>query len=221
MQRSLWVPAVFLIAALRLSASPCVAGGTLASYEALGATGCTIGPQTVNNFIFTVVSVGGGATAVSDTNIFVTPTFGANSFGAAFASSGFSVTGSGFVNYLIAFTWDSIPISGMGDVLDPGNVEILTNGCVGVAFVGSLCSGTPVSVHVDSGQSTDFIGFSPTAILGVRDNISLNALGGSASFSSIENDAYIPEPASFILAALGLTILAAAIRRRGVTWTNG
>jgi hypothetical protein len=221
MQRSLWVPAVFLVAALRLSASPCVAGGTLLSYEALGATGCTIGPQTVSNFIFTVVSVGGGATAVSDSNIFVTPTFGANSFGAAFASSGFSVTGAGFANYLIAFTWDSIPISGMGDVLDPGNVDILTNGCVGAAFVGSSCSGIPVSDHVTSTQLTDFVGFSPTAILGVRDNISLNALGTSASFLGIENDAYIPEPTSLILVALGLTILAVAIRRRRVTSTNG
>src|SRR5580700_7841539 len=96
--------AAFLILAFRLSATPvCVSGGTLASYEALGAGGCTIGPQTVDDFTFSVVSVGGGATAVSDTNITVTPTFGAGLYGVQFASTGFLVSGSGFVNYLIGY----------------------------------------------------------------------------------------------------------------------
>jgi len=91
MQRLAWVFAGFLILAFQLPASPCVAGATLDTYVALGAAGCTIGPQTVNNFSFSVVSVGGGATAIADTDITVTPTFGTNLYGAAFASSDFSV----------------------------------------------------------------------------------------------------------------------------------
>ncbi len=204
MQRILWVLAGVLILSFELPASPCVAGATLDTYIALGAAGCTIGPQTVNNFSFIVVSVGGGATAIADTDITVTPTFGVNLYGAQFASSDFSVT-TGFVNYLIGFTWDSLPIAGMGDVLDPGDVNILTDGCVGAAFVGVSCSGSTVSVTVNPSQLTDMVFFSPAAILGIANHISLNADQGTASFSSIENDVYVtPEPASFLLAALGL-----------------
>ena len=78
MPRSSLILSAFAILAVRLAAGPCLPGGTLFSYEALGATGCTIGPQAVSNFTFSVVSVGGGAVAVSDTNITVTPTFGPN-----------------------------------------------------------------------------------------------------------------------------------------------
>jgi hypothetical protein len=221
MQRFAWVLIMFLVLAFQLPATPCVAGDTLANYVLLGATGCTIGPQTVNNFSFSVVSVGGGATAIADTDITVTPAFGVNLFGATFASSDFSVT-TGFVNYLIGFTWDSLPIRGMDDVLDPGDVNILTDGCVGAAFVGSSCSGTAVSVTVNPSQLTDSVFFSPTAILGINNNISLNADQGTASFSSIEDDVFVtPEPASFLLAGLGLTLLAAGILRKPSTSTNG
>jgi hypothetical protein len=220
MRRLAWVFAGFLILAFQLPASPCVAGATLDTYVALGAAGCTIGPQTVNNFSFSVISVGGGATAIADTDITVTPTFGANLYGATFASSDFSVT-SGFVNYLIGFTWDSLPIAGMGDVLDPGDVNILTDGCVGAAFSGSSCSGAAVGVTVDPSQLTDTVFFSPTAILGIANHISLNADQGTASFKSIENDVFVtPEPASFLLAALGVSMIAVGIRRFRFTATN-
>jgi hypothetical protein len=63
-----------------------------------------------------------------------------------------------------------------------------------------------------AGSQTGFVAFSPTTILGIGNNISL---GSASSFTSIENDAYVvPEPASFLLTGLGLTILAAGIRRR-------
>jgi hypothetical protein len=209
MQRLAWVSAGILILAFQLPATPCVSGGTLASYEALGVTGCTIGPQTVNNFSFSVLTIGGGATAELDTNITVTPQFGANLFGTLFATtdSGFSV-GSGFVTYLLSYTWDSLPIRGMDDVLDPGDVNILTDGCIGAAFSGSSCSGTSTSVTVNPSQLTDSVFFSSTAILGIRNTISLNADQGTASFTSIENDVTVtPEPASFLLIALALGIL--------------
>src|ERR1700733_14182929 len=161
MQRFAWILAVLLIPAFQLSASPCVAGAPLDSYVALGAGGCTIGSQTVNDFSFSVLSVGGGATAIADTDITVTPAFGVNLYGAVFASSDFSVT-AGFVSYAIGFTWDSLPIRGMDDVLDPGDVNIATDGCVGAAFTPS-CSGTTVSVAVNPSQLTDSVFFSPTA----------------------------------------------------------
>jgi hypothetical protein len=205
MQRLAWVFAGFLILAFQLPATPCIAGATLASYQALGATGCTIGPQTVSNFAFSN-SVSGGGTAASNTDILVTPTFGATFYGVQFAATDFT-TATGIVNYVIGFTWDSIPIVGMGDALDPGNVDILTDGCAGAAFVGSSCSGTLVSVHVFPTQLTDSAFFSPIVTLGISNAITLT---GPGSFNSIENDAFVvPEPASFLLAVLGAAIIAA------------
>ena len=205
MHRHACVLAGLVILASRLPATPCIAGATLASYEALGATGCTIGPQTVSNFTFSD-SVSGGGTAASDTDILVTPTFGADFYGVLFAATDFA-TAAGTVNYVIGFTWDSIPIVGMGDALDPGNVDILTAGCEGAAFVGSLCSGTPTSVHVFPTQLTDTVFFSPIVTLGISNAITLT---GPGDFASIENDAYvIPEPASFLLVIFGAVIIAA------------
>jgi hypothetical protein len=218
MLRFAWVLTVCLVPAFELSASPCVPD-TLANYEALGATGCTIGSQTVNDFSFSVLSIGGGAVAETDTHITVTPVFGVNSFGVVFSSTdaGFSVT-TGFVNYLIGYTWDSLPIRGMDDVLDPGDVNIVTDGCVGAPFTPS-CAGTPVSVTVNPSQLTDSVFFPATLILGIANHISLNADQGTASFTSLENDVLVnPEPASFLLAGLGMALLAARIRS---TATNG
>jgi hypothetical protein len=48
----------------------------------------------------------------------VTPTSGPGFYGVIFASTGF-VTGAGTVEYLLGFTWDSIPIRGLGDDLAP------------------------------------------------------------------------------------------------------
>jgi PEP-CTERM motif len=203
MQRLVWVLAVFVILACQLPASPCVAGATLDTYVSLGVTGCSVGPQTVNNFSFS----NGGAGAIPDTDITVTPTFGSGYYGVLFASTDFTVS-TGSVDYLIGFTWDSIPIRGMEDVLDPGDVNILTDGCVGAAFVGSLCSGTPVSVTVNPSQLTDSVFFSPTSILGIANTITESADQGTADFNSIENRAFVtPEPASFLLAGLGMIVV--------------
>jgi hypothetical protein len=219
MQRFAWVLAGFVILGCQLTASPCTSGATLDTYVALGVTGCTVGPQTVNNFSFSS-SASGGATAIPDTDITVTPTFGSGFYGLLFASSDFSVP-LGSVSYTIGYTWDSIPIRGMDDVLDPGDVNILTNGCVGAAFVGVSCSGTPVSVSVNPSQLTDNVTFSPTAILGIINTITESADLGTANFGGVENDGVVtPEPASLLLVALGVAILAAPILRKRIIATN-
>lgn len=219
MQRFAWVFAGFLILACQLTASPCTSGATLDTYVTLGVAGCTVGPQTVNNFNF-FSSASGGATAIPDTDITVTPIFGSGFYGLLFASSDFSVP-LGSVSYTIDYTWDSIPIRGLGDDLDPGDVNILTNGCVGAAFVGVSCSATTVSVSVNPSQLTDTMFFSPIAILGIINTITESADLGTANFGGVENDAYVtPEPASFYLAAAGVAILAAAILRKRITATN-
>jgi len=213
MQRLVWVLAVFLVLAFQLPASPCIVD-TLSNY--VSGPGCTIGPETVGGFSFSS-SVTAGATAIADTDITVTPTSGPDYFGVILSSTDFT-TSVGTVTYLIGFTWDSIPINGMGDVLDPGSVNIGTGGCEGIAFVGSSCSGTLATVSVSLMQTTDVVTFPQTSTLGIFNTIVLDATGGTATFSSIENDAYvIPEPASFLLAGLGAAILAVRIRSRTIT----
>lgn len=207
MQRLACVLAGILWVGVRLSASalPCVSGGSLASYEALGSTGCTIGPQTVENFTFSAMAT--GATAVSDSNIAVTPETGSGFYGVQIGSTGFSVT-TGSVTYTIGYTWDSRPIDGMGDVLDPpsGNVDISTELCVGAAFSGTTCSGTLTSVSVSTGSPNGMVDFAPTMILGVLETISLT---GPGSFDAIENDGNIvPEPGSLMLALFGVILIA-------------
>jgi PEP-CTERM motif len=196
-----------------LYAGPCISGNDLSTYAALGSSGCDVGTLTVKDFSFSVISSGGGATPIAATDITVTTEFGSNFFGLSFSSPDFSVTGTQFVNYLIAYTWDPTgDMRGLGDVLDPGSVNIVSDGCVGAAFSGSSCSATTVSVNVFEGatsQLTDFVAFPPTGLVGIRNTISLNANGGSASFKAIENDVYVPEPAAFLLFALGLIALAA------------
>jgi hypothetical protein len=212
MQRLAWNLAGFLILASQLGASPCVAGATLDTYVALGAGGCSIGPELVNNFSFSVFTVGGGATAIPDTDITVTPMLGAGTYGAIFASSDFSIT-TGFVTYLVGFTWDSLPIRGMDDVLDPGNVNILTDGCVGFAFT-PTCAGSQVSVDVNPTMTFDEVFFSPTLDLGIANTISLIA-DDPASFNSIENDILVtPEPASLLLTALSLAFCGRRLLRQ-------
>ncbi len=203
---------LMLAGAWRAYASPCVSGNNLSTYVGLGSGGCDVGPLTVKDFSFSVISSGGGATPMASADITVTTEFGADFFGLSFSSPDFSVTGSQSVSYLLAYTWDPTgDMRGLGDVLDPGSVDILTDGCVGAAFSGSSCSGTPVSVHVFESVTshlTDFVAFSPTGLLGIRNTISLNANGSSASFNAIENDVYIPEPNTILLFACGLMGLA-------------
>ena len=201
------------LAVVPAAATPlCISGDTLANYEALGAGGCTVGPLLVSGFSFSAISASGGATAVNASQITVTTDFLSDGYGLVFASGGFSVTGTGAVSYGIGFTWDPTgDIRGAGDILDPGSVDILTGGCEGAAFSGSSCAGTPFSLHVFEGatsQLTDFVSFSGTNIVGIADTIDLNANGGTASFNSIENYVVLPESGSIGMALAGLALLA-------------
>jgi hypothetical protein len=197
----------------------------LFSYESLGAAGCTIGQLTVNNFAFSVLGSGGGAVPVTDMQINVTPTFGSpNLLGRLnFASSGFSVSVNGSVQYLIAYTVDPHDdIQSMDDVMDPpmanlGFANITTVGCVGAAFTGAICPTSTVTVNVfDNNGVTQFNNaktITPSQILGIRTTIDLQAKGGSASFDSLSSDSTTPEPATWLCAAAGLMLLAARLRR--------
>src|SRR5207247_10972605 len=86
------------------AANVCV-NNTLDTYEALGSTGCVIAGLTVKDFLFSVVSSGGGATPIAASDINVITHFPAGSRGLECQSNWCSVIGTQFVNYLIAFRW--------------------------------------------------------------------------------------------------------------------
>jgi hypothetical protein len=201
---------LFLIAAPLVYSTPaCISGNSLLSYEALGATGCTIGPQTVDNFSFTA------STSITAADVTVTTVFGVGFYGIQFSSPDFSTSGS--ANYSIGYTWDSLPIRGLGAALDPAPVDMVTNGCVGAAFVGPTCSGTLVSVEVfEPSPLADTVFFSPTAVLGISNSITLTDSSCTPMTDCLfENDVYVvPEPVTFLLTGLGVMMLAIWNRRR-------
>jgi hypothetical protein len=214
--------AVAVLAGGCLQAGLCVPG-TLASYEALPPAGCTIGEYSAATFVFNVLGSGGGAAPLTDTQINVTPTVTGGRPGLNFASSGFSVSVNGSVQYLIGYTWDpSNPIQSMDDFMDPpsavlGFAKVTTVGCRGAAWTGATCSTSTASVNVfDNNGVTQFnnsVSFTPVFILGIRNTIDLQALGGSASFDSFGNENVLPEPATWGFCAAGLALLAARLRR--------
>jgi len=229
--------ALAILAGACLQAGPCVPG-TLASYEALGATGCTVGQLTAFNFTFNVLSSSGGAVPVTDTQINVTPTFlgagGSSLLGSLnFASTGFSVSVNGSVQYLIGYTWDPHDdIQSMDDIMDPpsavsGFAKITTVGCVNAAFVLGVCPGgnpTATVMVFDNNGATQFnsqANFTPTQILGIRTTIDLEAMGGSASFDSLSSESRSPEPATWIYCAIALALLVARLLRGAPALTLG
>jgi hypothetical protein len=162
---------------------------------------------------------------LTDTQITVTPGTNPGRPSLNFASSGFNVAVNGSVQYLIAYTWDpSNPIQSMDDFMDPpsavlGFAKVTTAGCLGAAWTaGPTCStGTTASVQVfDNNGVTQFnnsVTFTPVFILGIRNTIDLQALGGSASFDSFGNEGVLPEPATWGCCAAGLALLAMRLRR--------
>lgn len=216
-----WFFTVAILACGCLQASPCVPG-SLFSYEALGATGCTVGTSTVNNFAFSVLGSSGGAVPQTDMQISVTPTFGPSLLGSLnFASSGFSVSVNGSIQYLIAYTWDTnVAIQSMDDTMDPpsavlGFANVTTVGCIGAAFTGATCPTSTATVVVfDNNGATQFKNsapVTPSQILGIRNTIDLQAMGGSASFDSFSSEIRTPEPATWLCCASALTLLAARL----------
>jgi hypothetical protein len=227
------MPVRYLLLALVISAcgclqaGPCVPG-TLFSYEALGATGCTVGNLTAFSFSFSVLSNVGVATPLNDTQINVTPTFGSpGQLGQLnFASTGFNVSMNQSIQYLIAFTWDPHDdIQSMDDIMDPpfatnGLANVTTVGCMGAAFVGSTCSTSTATVMVfDNNGTTQFTNstnITPSQILGIRNTITLLAgslAGSGAGFDSFGTESRTPEPSTWLSCAAALTLLAARLRR--------
>jgi hypothetical protein len=207
---------------------PACAPSSLSSYIALGLSGCSMGHVVFYDFAFSVLGVGGGASPVAPSAIAVDPAQISEDYRLKFSSAGFSVSGNEFITYLLAYTVDPHPILTFDDFMQvdspvfPGIVSITTNLCVNAAFAGSVCPATAASLTVfDNGvtshpvESGSFTSVPPINVLGVRNEILLQANGTSADFSSLTNTlGFAPEPAAWLLVGPALAAALMLCRRR-------
>jgi hypothetical protein len=212
-----------LLSLVPASAAPCVVDA-LSTYVGLGGAGCTLGPFTIKDFNFTVLSSGGGAVPVTPANISVTPMAFANGYGFQFFSNGFSVTNGGSVQYLLEYVWDPGQIRSLEDVMfaespvAPGTATITTTGCLDAPFIAGICGTSTVSstVYHFGGVNThltDTVSFAPISSMGIRAVIDLQANGASADFTSFRSSVLTPEPSYALPVAAALALWLRRFRR--------
>ncbi len=227
MKGLLTIVSAVLAAAGLGSATPCT-NGTLASYIALGASGCIIGSNTL--FGFQSLSGTAGATPIGTANVAIAPFGGTTSFGLTAATSQNAGTGTlleSIFTYKISgnyYTGSSIPLAGASETAD-GAVTGIQNYCAGGMFgpdgVTGCAAVTGALVTLDGVQQTDMASLAGVSLLSITDDFTLDGgLAGSAAggsftdqFTAREAVFAIPEPFGFVLTALGLA-MGALLRRR-------
>jgi hypothetical protein len=225
MKTLLWRCAVAALMLVPPAFASACASVSLASYILLGAGGCTINGELVNNFNFSVVSVSGGYVPLDATQINVTPSFTPSSYTLFFSSSGFSVTGSDFVHYEIDFKWDPVVVGAEDDMVSntpvfPGQASVTTNLCAGSTF-GTSCPPPTNSLFVFNDGITSIptaiTTFSPSLIVDTQSFLNLDGNGASSQITGFRTSVFTPEPASLFLVATAFgALLAKASCRRSV-----
>jgi hypothetical protein len=212
----LLLPVLFGQAAL---AAPVCVTANLADYETT-ASPCTIKVLTFESFNFKTVFATGRVVPVAASQITVAPVDPSSLAGLHYSSSGFSVSAAQSVQYQLKYVVRDPPIIHgyqlklVDPVTPPAFITITSEECLGAAFVGITCptSSTVTNTVSDNGITAvlnDVVFFPPVHIIGELTTITLDAhLGGSASFTSFEEDALLaPEPQSFALVAFGVALL--------------
>ena len=217
---TIWLGAMLGIAPLASAAVMC-ASGTLASYEALGVAGCTIGTNTV--FGFNTPSGISGATPIAPGSVNIMPSGGTSSPTLTFTISATASNGSlleALINYSISgnqYTSDSITLAGSSSSGN-GAVTDIQNYCLGGSFDSTgvnNCSSGNTNEHLLLGDGSDSVSFSPTSSLNVTDDYTLdsggsgsgNTAGGGTITDSFTATAAVPEPGTYLLVAAGLALV--------------
>ncbi len=197
---------------------------TLANYALLGATGCTINGETVDDFAFSVVATSLGSPLTSGA-ITVTPSFTATKYQVFFSatggtsSTGFMVSGTDFAKYEIDFNWDPLVVGAEDDMVantpvNPGTATVTTSLCAGQVFGGVTCptvaSATNTLTVFNNGIPADAITTavtyftSPVLVVGTRSLVDLEANGASSEITGFDTSVFTPEPGTMLLMAAGL-----------------
>lgn len=207
-------------------AAPC-GTGSLASYVALGSSGCTIGANTF--FDFRTLNASAGATPISAGAVTLNPLGGTFDPGLSATVNVTANAGNVFETLFTfkisgsLYTGDSIALTNSS--LSPdGAVTGIQNFCAGGVFGASGvtgCTGVAGNLLTLVGlQNQDSTSFRPVTLLSVTDDFTLDGgLAGSASGGTMTNRfTAVPEPAAFFVTAMGLAL--AAVRRLRSTGAN-
>jgi hypothetical protein len=198
--------------ALPAFASSCVSGGSVASYVALGATGCSVDGVTFTNIAVTPTVTGGGSASVTTFTTFslgpevgLILNYSANTGfgGTADVSWTYDVSGSLLTDAIAEFTGNAPPVNTTENL-----VETLTN-----------TAGTVVaSIDLTSPNTSETVTFAAVGSLqAVKDQDDFSAGVNNASTSSMENGFSLtttPIPGTLPLFASGLVGFWAWSRKR-------
>jgi hypothetical protein len=204
-------------------ANPCT-DGSLASYEALGAGGCTIGTNLISSF--GTLSGTTGATELPAGDVMIDPSGGTSNPELMFSVTQTAATGElleTIFTYQISgnpYILSEIDLSNSSETVD-GAVTDIQNLCADGSFGPdgvSGCSGTPASLlTLDGIQNTDQTSLAALGFVSVTDDFTLDggtagsAMGGTFTdqFQTGTTTSTVPEPRfDFLIVALALGSLA-------------
>ena len=200
-----------------LSATPICMTGTLATYESLGAGGCTIGANTLASF--TTLALTYGTAAIAPGSITIAPVGGTTNPGLTFTFSQTASTGQtleAIFDYMIsgaAYTMDTLTLSG-GSETGNGDVTDTQNFCEGGSFGpdgvdGCTGPANGALITVDGAQNMDQSLLASPLLLSITDDIIVDSGGvGSASAGTFVDQLNattgVPEPATYLLFSVGI-----------------
>ena len=220
---------MLLVLATRSFSAPVCMPDTLTNYIGLGAGGCTINGELVNNFSFSFTTT--LSSPLTSGGITVTPSFTLNAFQLLFSaagntpSTGFVVTGTDTAQYEIDYTWDPVVIGAEDDMVTntpvfPGTATVTSKLCAGQAFGGILCPTAASATNTLTVFSNGNIPppsrttFAPVLVVGSINVIDLQANGASSAIRGFQQSVFTPEPGTWLPMFAGLAFLLCGRRPR-------
>ncbi len=199
------------------NAAACVKG-TLDSYEALGATGCTIGNMTFFNFSWTPTATG-GAESPPGTIEMATP----DGFGFDFSGLFYATVAGTSADATLTYT---VKTTDGANTIDMASLLAVGTGTVNDGVDEAICAGGLLTACPSGGNYTLDVTGSGTATtvsfpgvneVGIsKDIFTIGSLSGLETLSSVTNvvDQPVPEPTSLVILAVSLLSLVAFRRFR-------
>lgn len=207
----------FSVLLVQLSPAASCVPGTLATYISLGATGCTIGGDTLANF--QDLSGTAGSTEIGTSAVTITPSGGTyNPTITASVTESVSAPASDetMFTYTISgsyFSSETITLSNSSETPD-GGVTDIQNYCENGRFGADGVSGCPgvtnTLLTLDGIQNQDSTSFGLPQFLSVTDDlvISGGTVGAATGGTIADQFTSVPEPAAPLISAAGLLFLA-------------